>query len=179
MVLAGMQTSYFIKDTDPSILKSVQAEITTNVTATIVLAQLFTPHLLSLGRPTSFITTSSGLAFVPIPLYPSYNATKAAVHTFTVDMRAQLSGTNVHVIELAPPYVESELDTKHRDRNVEIQGGPEKAIKPMSLDNYLDQALVELEKEDVREAAVGFAKMGSEAWRKTFGPILLSMGFDA
>lgn len=175
-----MQTSFsIISDHDSQTLKKITSEVTTNLTATIILAHLFTPHLLSLGRPAAFITVSSGLAFIPIPLYSSYNATKAGVHAFTVDMRAQLAGTNIHVIELAPPYVESELDVGHREKNIAAQGGAEKAQKPMNQEEYLDKALVELEKEDVREAAVGFAAMGASAWRNTFGPILENIGVDA
>lgn len=105
------------------------------------MAHLFTPHLTSLCRPAAFVTTSSGLAFIPVPLYASYNATKAAVHSFTVSMRAQLASTNVHVIELAPPYVDTDLDLVHRERNVAAQGGPEKANKPMPQDEYFEKAM--------------------------------------
>ena len=178
LATAGMQTSFSIKDDSPHVLKTIQSEITINMIGSITLAHLFTPHLLALGRPTSFILVSSGLAYIPLPLYASYNATKAGIHAFALGMRGQLRGTNVHVIELAPPYVESELDTVHKEKNIAIQGGPEKATKPMPLEEYLDKALAELEKENVKEAAVGFAQLGATTWRKAFDPVLENLGFD-
>jgi short-subunit dehydrogenase involved in D-alanine esterification of teichoic acids len=66
------------------------------------------PHLLK--KPKSTITTvSSGLAFVPLAATPTYSATKAAIHSYSVSLRHQLQGTGVQVIELAPPYVQTQL----------------------------------------------------------------------
>jgi len=55
------------------------------------------------------VNVSSGLAFVPIPIAPVYCATKAALHSFSQSLRAQLAGTGVTVVELAPPGVETPL----------------------------------------------------------------------
>jgi uncharacterized oxidoreductase len=52
---------------------------------------------------------SSGLAFIPLAISPVYCATKAAIHSFTQSLRAQLDGTGVTVVELAPPLVETPL----------------------------------------------------------------------
>ncbi len=41
-------------------------------------------------------------------------------------------------MELAPPYVDTGLDAKHRESVVEIQGGEEKAMKPMGVFGYGD-----------------------------------------
>jgi uncharacterized oxidoreductase len=54
------------------------------------------------------LNVTSGLAFVPLSTTPTYNATKAALHSYTVSLRAQLRG-QVEVIELAPPAVRTEL----------------------------------------------------------------------
>ena len=176
--MAGVQTTENVRENSPKVLNAIATELTVNMTATIHLAHLFTSHLLNLGRPASFVTVTSGLAYVPLPYFPTYNATKAGIHAFTVDMRVQLAGTNVKVIELAPPYVDTELDVGHRDKLEDAQGGKEKAIKPMALNDYLDQALAELEQDDVKEAAVGFAKMGVTAWRKAYEPIFEHMGIS-
>jgi uncharacterized oxidoreductase len=45
-----------------------------------------------------------------------YNSTKAGLHTFTVDLRIQVAGTNVTVIELAPPYVDTNWDERFREK---------------------------------------------------------------
>ena len=55
------------------------------------------------------VNVSSGLAFVPFPASPVYSATKAALHSFTQCLRVQLDGTDVPVVELAPPGVETPL----------------------------------------------------------------------
>lgn len=59
------------------------------------------------------------------------------------------------------------------------QGGPEKAAKKRKLREYLDKVLVELEKSDVKKAAVGFAQRGVEVWRKAFGPVMKGFRIDA
>jgi len=56
---------------------------------------------------------------------------------------------------------------------------PEKAAKPMRLEEYLDKASVGLERSDVKEATVGFTQRGVEVWRKAFEPVMNGFGIDA
>lgn len=51
---------------------------------------------------------TSGLAFVPLISTPTYSATKAAMHSYTVSLRGALKG-KIEVIELAPPAVQTAL----------------------------------------------------------------------
>lgn len=52
---------------------------------------------------------SSGLAFVTLPLTPTYNATKAAIHSLSRGIRVQPAATSIQVIELITPEVRTTL----------------------------------------------------------------------
>ncbi|HZG74168.1 MAG TPA: SDR family NAD(P)-dependent oxidoreductase [Chondromyces sp.] len=83
-------------------------EISINVDGPIHLSLLFIPHLIE-QEHASIINISSGLALRPGVWVPIYSATKAAIHSFTVSLRLQLSKTNVEVIEVFPPAVNTDL----------------------------------------------------------------------
>ncbi len=89
-------------------LADVTREIDINLSGPVRMIQQFLPHLKS-REGALIVNVSSGLAFVPLPLSPVYCATKAALHSFTQSLRAQLAGTGVTVVELAPPAVETAL----------------------------------------------------------------------
>jgi len=89
-------------------LVDVTREIEVNLCGPVRMVQSFLPHLKT-RKDALIVNVSSGLAFVPMPLSPVYCATKAAMHSFSQSLRAQLSGTGVAVIELAPPGVETPL----------------------------------------------------------------------
>ncbi|KAF4636409.1 hypothetical protein G7Y89_g1677 [Cudoniella acicularis] len=175
-IAAGKMDLCDFKDPSTTQTKNIASEITTNLTATISIAHTMIPHFISLKKPTTLITVSSGLAFIPVPYFPVYCATKAGIHSFSVTLRTQLADTNVNVLEVAPPYVATELDTKFKERYIEAQGGADKARVPISLEEYMAEVTGEFEKEGAKEVAVGFAKLGADAWRGTFGPILQNFG---
>jgi uncharacterized oxidoreductase len=95
-----------------------EAVVTTNLLGPIRLTAAVLPQLLSQPRAT-IMTVSSGLAFVPMTITPSYCATKAAIHSYTQSLRYQLKGTSVQVLELIPPYVQTGLlgDRQANDPN--------------------------------------------------------------
>lgn len=89
-------------------LASAEAVVTTNVLGPIRLIAAFVEHLQT--RPDATImTVSSGLAFAPLKVTPSYNASKAAIHMLSESLRLQLAGTSVAVVELVPPAVRTAL----------------------------------------------------------------------
>lgn len=71
------------------------------------------PHLLK--KESAFImTVTSGLAFLPAAMFPTYSATKAAIHSYSQSLRYQLQDTGIRVLELAPPYVQTSLTGEHQ-----------------------------------------------------------------
>jgi len=89
-------------------LQDVTREIDINLSGPVRMIQQFLPHLKAC-KSALVVNVSSGLAFIPMPISPVYCATKAAFHSYTQSLRAQLGGTGVRVIELAPPGVETPL----------------------------------------------------------------------
>lgn len=88
-------------------LYDAEQTITANLLGPIRLTNALTDHLVS-QPDAAIVNVSSGLAFVPLSGTPTYNATKAAIHSYTVSLREQLKG-RVEIIELAPPAVQTEL----------------------------------------------------------------------
>ena len=89
-------------------LNSAEAVITTNLLGPIRLIAAFIDHLQKQPAAT-IVTVSSGLAFTPLKITPSYNASKAAIHMLTESLRLQLSDTSVSLKELVPPSVATDL----------------------------------------------------------------------
>jgi uncharacterized oxidoreductase len=89
-------------------LADAEAIITTNLLGPIRLNSALLP-LLKKQPSATIMTVSSGLAFIPLAVTPTYCATKAAIHSYSQSLRYQLKSSNVQVIELAPPYVQTEL----------------------------------------------------------------------
>ncbi|MDB5052403.1 MAG: short-chain dehydrogenase/reductase [Bacilli bacterium] len=83
-------------------------EITANIEAPIHLSMLFAPFFAKKEKA-AILNVTSGLAFTPLAIAPIYSATKAALHSFTMSLRHQLSDTSVEVIEVAPPAVNTDL----------------------------------------------------------------------
>jgi len=82
-------------------------ELAINLDAPIHLALALLPHLRERGG--AIVNVTSGLSFAPYVAAPVYSATKAALHSFTLSLRHQLAGTNVRVIEIIPPAVNTDL----------------------------------------------------------------------
>jgi uncharacterized oxidoreductase len=115
--------------TAPDFVATAEEIITTNVLGPIRLIGAFIEHLRS--RPDATImTVSSGLAFTPLRVTPTYNASKAAIHMLSESIRLQLASTSVHVIELVPPAVRTSL-----------MPGQETSDFAMPLDAYVDEVM--------------------------------------
>jgi short-subunit dehydrogenase involved in D-alanine esterification of teichoic acids len=93
---------------DPASLDVAERTVAVNLLGPIRLVNAFLPGLLAQPSAT-VMTVSSGLAYVPLPATPTYNATKAAIHSFTESLRVQLTKSNVRVVELVPPATRTSL----------------------------------------------------------------------
>src|SRR5580692_4406930 len=102
---AGMMKPESLKN---GAVADAEATIATNLLGPIRLTAALLPLLLKQPRA-AIMTVSSGLAFVPMAVTPTYCATKAAIHSYTQSLRYQLRDTSVQVLELIPPYVQTEL----------------------------------------------------------------------
>ena len=164
-VNSGIQYQGNFKTLDNFSDEKIVTELNINLTAPLILARHFIPHLLSLEREATFMITSSGLGYVPNALFPVYCPTKAGVHSFLVSLRESLADTNVNIIEIAPPYVKTELDAENRLYHV---------ATPLELNDYTEKTLEILKKpgKEIKEAGVGFAEMAVGKWREAYDPVL-------
>ncbi|AGP56275.1 SDR family NAD(P)-dependent oxidoreductase [Streptomyces rapamycinicus] len=105
---AGIQRRVGIAS-DRSSWAEAQNEIDILFAAPVHLGQLLVPHMLTHGRPSVLVNITSGGAFFPQPFAPLYSAAKAALHSYTVNLRHALKATPVRVVELIPPAVATEL----------------------------------------------------------------------
>jgi uncharacterized oxidoreductase len=123
-----------------SFLASANSIITTNVLGPIRLIGAFIEHLQTQPEAT-IITVSSGLAFAPLKVTPSYNASKAAIHMLSESIRLQLADTAVKVIELVPPAVRTAL-----------LPGQEDSDAAMPLEEYVAEVVALLDEQpDAKE----------------------------
>jgi len=88
-------------------------EISINIQGLIRLTHLFLPHFLE--NPHGMImNVTSGLALTPMANVPVYCACKAFVHSYSRSLRQQLKNTNVRVVEVLPPAVDTEINPHFR-----------------------------------------------------------------
>ena len=117
---------------DPASLDVAERTVEVNLLGPIRLIHAFLPGLLAQPSAT-VMTVSSGLAYVPLPATPAYNATKAAIHSFTESLRVQVHKSDVQVIELVPPATRTTLMNQ---QNSEVA---------MPLEDFLDEVMSLLE----------------------------------
>lgn len=104
-------------------LTDAEATIATNLLGPIRLTNAFIDHLTS-QADAAIINVSSGLAFVPLFTAPTYKATKAAIHSYTLSLREALKD-KVEVIELVPPAVQTTLTPGQEKQTCRSSPSPE------------------------------------------------------
>jgi uncharacterized oxidoreductase len=135
-----------------SFLESAESVIVTNVLGPVRLIAAFIEHLQKRTDAT-VVTVSSGLAFAPLKVTPSYNASKAAVHMLTESVRLQLADTTVKFKELEPPAVATDLLPGQRESDF-----------AMPLDEFIDEVVQLLETQpdanEIKVERVKFLRYG-------------------
>jgi uncharacterized oxidoreductase len=127
---AGIQR---VEDLTSSNVGFAEQTVAINLLGPIRLISALLPSLLRRPRAT-IVNVTSGLAFMPSALTPTYCATKAALHSYTQSLRFQLRDTAVQVIEIIPPQVQTALQGK--------RGFDPRA---MPLDEYVTETMTLLE----------------------------------
>ncbi len=126
---AGISREENLND-DSGDISIARAIVQTNVLSVLQLTAALLPTLKRQPEST-IITTSSALAFVPRAIYPAYCGSKAFIHSWLQSLRFQLRDTSVEVLELPPPYVQTEI------------GGPAQLTDPraMPLADYIAEVM--------------------------------------
>ncbi|KAI0478116.1 NAD(P)-binding protein [Xylaria cf. heliscus] len=165
---AGVQRPLSVTDMTPEeFLEKADQEIDINQRGPMHLAL----HLLSHFRKKPhalIINVSSVLGYVPFSLVnPVYNGTKAWVHFWTMNLRAQLNGTNVKVVEIAPPTVATDL---HRDREDPDDNKKSKNSSALSVDEFITEISKRLGDGDENIGA-GMSVGILEGWDQSMGSL--------
>ena len=131
---------------------TVASIVTTNLLGPIRMTSALIEHLKK--QPVAYVANvTSGLAFVPLAMTATYCATKAAMHSFSLSQRYLLKDTTVKVLEIPPPYVQTELM------------GPQQAADPraMPLKDYIAETLEVLgtDADEVSVKTVAFLRNGA------------------
>jgi uncharacterized oxidoreductase len=84
------------------------ATIATNLTGPLRMTSALVEHLKTRKNPV-VAYVSSVLGFTPLAQTAVYSATKAALHSYALSQRFLLKDTGVRVLEIAPPWVRTEL----------------------------------------------------------------------
>ncbi len=117
-------------------------EIMTNLVAPMQLSTRLLPRL-SARKAAAIINVTTALIYVPAAALPAYSASKSGLHAFTRALRWQVKDTNVRVIELIPPPVETAMSKNF----------PGAKLQPEDV----AQALMRGIEHDVAEIAIGQA----------------------
>ena len=115
--------------------------ITTNLLGPIRLTSALIEHLKK-QKQAAVIYNTSVLGYVPLALAAVYSSTKAAMHSYTLSQRYKLRGTSVSVLEIAPPWVQTDLlNSNEEPRAMPLQEFIDETIKVLGTN--AEEILVE------------------------------------
>ncbi|WP_219225932.1 SDR family oxidoreductase [Pedobacter antarcticus] len=128
---------------DPESFEKAQHEMLVNYLSPIRLTERLLP-ILKNQQEAAIVNVSSNVVYVPLAVLPSYSATKAALHSYTLALRRALAmDTAVKVFELQPSLVNTDA--------AKGIGGEENGIDP----GVVVRSLIAGIQNDVNEIYVG------------------------
>src|SRR5580658_7344694 len=123
--------------------KLLVSTVTTNLLGPIRLTSALVDHLKN--RRGVIVYNTSVLAFVPLAVTAVYSATKAALHSYVLSQRFLLRDSGVRVIEIAPPWVRTELmNSQEAEQAMPLEQFISEAIKVLGTE--ADEIIVEAAK---------------------------------
>ena len=115
--------------------------ITTNLMGPIRMTGALIEHLKKQDQA-AVMNVSSALGFVPLAMAAVYSSTKAALHSYTLSLRYKLKGSSVAVLEIAPPWVQTDLLNSNKEpRAMPLAEFIEETLKVLKTD--AEELLVE------------------------------------
>lgn len=90
------------------------------------------------------VNVTSGLAIAPRSGGPIYCATKAGLRSYTLALREQMKGSNVHVLEVLPPVVETKLTAGRGSRKMSAKACAAEIVQ--AIENNAKEANVGMTK---------------------------------
>lgn len=127
--------------------------IDVNLLGPIRLTSALLGHLKAQPAAT-IVNVSSMLGYLPLAAVAAYCASKAALHSWTLSQRYALKDSNVAVIEVSPPYVQTDL----------LDGRGKADPRAMPLDAFIAETMAALES-GAEEAYVEIARSRRDALR--------------
>jgi uncharacterized oxidoreductase len=112
---------------DDAMLQKAEMEIRTNLVAPIALTKMFLERFGD-EKGSAIINITTGLVYAPRAVYPVYNATKAALHSFTQVLRHQVQHLPVNIAEVLMPVVATPW---HKGNVPKVAITPKKAVSEM------------------------------------------------
>jgi short-subunit dehydrogenase involved in D-alanine esterification of teichoic acids len=169
---AGVQRPINVNDNEKSdFLQKADQEIDINIRGPMHLTLQLLEHFKS--KPNALIVNvSSVLGFAPFSIInPVYCGTKAWMHFWSMDLRAQLKDTNINVVEIAPPTVGTEL---HRERNDPDDNKKENNENALTVEEFTTEVM---DKWKTGKEMIS-AGMGNDivtSWEESMGAVFAKM----
>ncbi len=136
-----MQLDDVSKPIDDKLLTS---EFETNFFGTVRMTSALIEHL-KRQESATVLNVSSVLGYVPMAFAALYSATKAGIHAYSMGLRYRLRGTSVQVLEIVPPWVQTDLlNSSEEPRAMPLKPFIEQTIEALRTSD--SEVLVEIAK---------------------------------